>query len=261
MTDDVFTRSGGRPRRQQTVYVVLPAYNEESRIGQLLDRIDTAMWEEGFSYRVIVIDDGSHDATVKIVQDYSSRMPIMLKRHDVNQGLGAAIRSGLIIAMGLAAARDIIVTMDADNTHTPGLIVHMVRMIREGCDVVIASRYRPQSQTYGVPVMRRCISYAGSLLCRWVLPIQGVRDYTSGFRAYRADVLGGAVQQYGGDFLDQEGFQCMVDILFKLRRLRLIFGEVPMILRYDLKHDASKMNVMKTARATLLLLLKRRLGK
>jgi len=260
MTDEGSARGGRRPAQRQTVHVVLPAYNEESRIGALLDRIDMAMWEEGFSYRVIVIDDGSHDATPTIVHDRGLHMPILLKRHDTNQGLGSAIRDGLIIAMESAAERDIIVTMDADNTHTPGLIVHMVRMIREGCDVVIASRYQPQSQTYGVPVTRRFISYAGSLLCRWVLPIQGVRDFTSGFRAYRADVLSRAVQQYGGDFLDQDGFQCMVDILFKLRRLGLIFGEVPMILRYDLKQDASKMNVMKTARATLLLLLKRRLG-
>jgi dolichol-phosphate mannosyltransferase len=87
-----------------------------------------------------------------------------------------------------------------------------------------------------------------------------VRDFTSGFRAYKANVLSRAVQQYGRDFLDQDGFQCMVDILFKLRRLRLVFGEVPMILRYDLKQDASKMNILKTSYATLMLLLKRRLG-
>ncbi|MBI3620819.1 MAG: glycosyltransferase family 2 protein [Nitrospirae bacterium] len=260
MTDEVSAQGGRRPMQRQTVHVVLPAYNEESRIGALLDRIDMAMWEEGFSYRVIVIDDGSRDATAAIVRDHGSHMPILLKRHETNQGLGAALRDGLIIAMESAAERDIIVTMDADDTHTPGLIVHMVRMIREGCDVVIASRYQPQSQTYGVPVTRRFFSYAGSLLCRWVLPIQGVRDFTSGFRAYRADVLSRAVQQYGGDFLDQDGFQCMVDILFKLRRLRLIFGEVPMILRYDLKQGASKMNIMKTARETLMLLFKRRFG-
>jgi dolichol-phosphate mannosyltransferase len=260
MTDDVSAQGGRRPGQRQTVHVVLPAYNEASRIGALLDHIDVAMGDEGFSYRVIVIDDGSRDATSTIVRDRGAQMPILLKRHDANQGLGAAIRDGLIIAMESAAERDIIVTMDADDTHTPGLIVHMVRMIREGCDVVIASRYQPQSQVYGVPVTRRFISYAGSLLCRWLLPIQGVRDFTSGFRAYKANVLSRAVQQYGRDFLDQDGFQCMVDILFKLRRLRLVFGEVPMILRYDLKQDASKMNILKTSYATLMLLLKRRLG-
>jgi dolichol-phosphate mannosyltransferase len=259
MTHERSADGGQQPRRRQTVHVVLPAYNEESRIGTLLERIDLAMWEEGFSYQVIVIDDGSHDATAKIVQSYRARMPIVMKRHEVNQGLGATIRDGLVLALESAAERDLIVTMDADDTHAPGLIVHMVRMIREGCDVVIASRYQPQSQSYGVPLLRRFVSYAGSWLCRCVLPIQGVRDFTSGFRAYRAEVLGKAVARYGREFVDQDGFQCMVDILFKLRRMRLVFGEVPVILRYDLKRDASKMPLMKTARATFWLLLKRRL--
>lgn len=261
MTDNFSTKDGRKLRERQKVYVVLPAYNEESRIGKLLDRIDEAMWEEGFSYQVIVVDDGSHDTTAKIVNEYCSHIPILIKQHKANQGLGPTIRDGLIIAMELATDRDIVITMDADDTHTPGLIVRMVRMIREGCDVVIASRYQPQSQTYGVPWLRRFVSYAGAFLCRCVFPTQGVRDFTSGFRAYRANVLCEAVEQYGSHFVDQDGFQCMVDILLKLRRLRLIFGEVPMILRYDLKQDASKMKIMKTARLTLMLLLKRRFGR
>jgi dolichol-phosphate mannosyltransferase len=133
-------------------------------------------------------------------------------------------------------------------------------MIREGHDVVIASRYQPQSQTYGVPWVRRLTSYAGSLLIRCLFPTRGVRDFTCGYRTYRADVLRFAMRQYGDHFVDQDGFECMVDILLKLRRLRVIFGEVPIILRYDLKQSGSKMRLLKTARSTLMLLLQRRCG-
>jgi dolichol-phosphate mannosyltransferase len=66
------------------------------------------------------------------------------------------------------------------------------------------------------------------------MPIRGVRDYTCGYRAYRGRVLRQAFQRYGDDFINQEGFQCMVDILLKLRKMDVIFGEVPLILRYDL---------------------------
>jgi dolichol-phosphate mannosyltransferase len=62
-------------------------------------------------------------------------------------------------------------------------------------------------------------------------------------------------------FVDQEGFQCMVDILLKMRRMPdLVFGEVPLILRYDLKQGESKMRLFRTARKTLRLLFERRFG-
>lgn len=258
MNDDVSSKFYRKSRLQQTVHVVLPAYNEEPRIGKLLARLDEAMCEAGLSYNVIVVDDGSDDATAKIVNEYCRHMPIVMNQHKVNQGLGAAIRDGLLMAVASAADRDVIVTMDADDTHTPGLILRMVRMIREGYDVVIASRYHPEAQTYGVPLVRRFMSYAASFLFRCVFPTRGVHDFTCGYRAYRADVLRMAIGKYGSYFVDQDGFQCVVDILLKLRGMGLIFGEVPMILRYDLKQGKSKMKVIKTARSTLMLLLWRR---
>ena len=130
----------------------------------------------------------------------------------------------------------------------------------EGHDVVIASRYREGSRAVGVPLLRRVMSTGASWLFRTVFPIHGVRDYTCGYRAYRAQVLKDAIARYGDQFFDQDGFQCMVDILLKLSRMHLIFGEVPFILRYDYKEGSSKMNVGKTVRDTLGLMWKRRLG-
>lgn len=98
------------------------------------------------------------------------------------------------------------------------------------------------------------------LLFRIVFPTPGVRDYTCGYRAYRAEVIQDAIQHYGNEFLNQDGFQCMVDILLKLRRRNLIFAEVPFILRYDQKEGATKMRIGSTVRKTLSLLVKRRLG-
>lgn len=244
-----------QPRR---VFVVLPAFNEALRIEKLLHHIDEAMVESSFPYRVIVVDDGSTDATASIVRQCAGRMPIVLERHAVNLGLGKTIHDGLLTATGLADERDIIITMDADDTHTPGIILRMVRMITEGYDVVIASRYRRESLTIGVPAARRFLSFAASLLMRALFPIRGVRDYTCGYRAYRAQVIKKAVELYGRDFLDQDGFQCMVDILLKLRNMHLIFGEVPFILRYDFKEGGTKMKIGMTMRKTLLLIFKRR---
>jgi dolichol-phosphate mannosyltransferase len=251
----------GLERKPRQVHVVLPAYNEARRIGKLLRRIDEDLREAGIAYRVLVLDDGSTDDTAAIVSHCARDMPVVLERHDKNQGLGAAIRDGLSLAAAGAADRDVIVTMDADDTHAPGLIVRMVRMVREGHDVVIASRYQPGARTIGVPWPRRLLSYGGSWLCRVLLPIPGVRDFTCGYRGYRAKVIKQALAEYGPRFVDQEGFQCMVDILFKLRNQRLVFGEVPLILRYDLKEGGTKMRVGATIVSTLGLLLRRRFGR
>jgi dolichol-phosphate mannosyltransferase len=159
-----------------------------------------------------------------------------------------------------ASDDDIVVTMDADETHTPGLILSMVRMIREGHDVVVASRYQRGSRVYGLGAHRILISWAASLLLRLLFPIRGIRDYTCGYRAYRGAAFKYAINEYGNDFVDQDGFHCMVDILLKLRSLPLVFGEVPLILRYDRKKGASKMRLLRTSIYTLRLLCIRRLG-
>jgi len=248
----------GRPSPEPQpprIIVALPAYNEELNLGNLLQRISDTLTEAQLHYSILVVDDGSRDRTPEILREYARVMPLIVETHPRNLGLGAALRDGLKGATQAAGARDIVVTMDADESHSPGLILRMVQMIREGYDVVIASRYQPGSRVHGLTLFRVWISWAAGLLFRAVFPTPGVRDYTCGFRAYRAEALRQAYARYGDSLVDQEGFQCMVDVLLKMRRLPLVFGEVPMLLRYDLKKGSSKMRLMKTSLATLGLLL------
>ena len=246
--------------RSFKIIVVLPAYNEQENIGGLLESIARAAADDFLNYKVVVVDDGSTDQTAAILADFEKRVPLVVFRHVKNQGLGATIRDGLYAATKMAGPDDIIISMDADETHSPGLMASMVRKIKEGHDVVIASRYQPGAQVVGLALHRMWISSLASILFRAVFPPRGVRDYTCGFRAYRGTALRAALDRYGEKFIDQQGFQCMVDILLKMRRLPLVFGEVQMILRYDLKKGASKMRLVKTAATTLRLLALRRMG-
>lgn len=238
------------PRR--LIWIVLPAFNEEFGLPALLTRIDESLSDEGLAYRVIVVDDGSTDRTFEVATEAARALPITVERHGVNQGLGATVRDGMLMVCKEGSERDILVTLDADNTHTPGLIARMVRMVREGHHVVIASRYRPGSRVRGVPLLRRLLSHGASLMMRVLFPTKGVRDYTCGFRAYDVGVLKRITSESGDSFFDQDGFQVMVDILLKIRREPdVIFGEVPLILRYDQKEGESKMDIGATMRRTL----------
>jgi dolichol-phosphate mannosyltransferase len=241
------------------ITVVLPAYNESESIGLLLSRIDDFMRKRHYPIRVIVVDDGSRDKTA---QNARASMPeALIISHEVNKGLGEAIKTGLLAAIDVSSDKDVIVTMDSDDSHAPALIGKMVDKIDEGCDVVIASRYLPESRVVGVSYYRRVLSDGASFLFRVMHPIDGVRDYTCGYRAYRAVVLKQAFEHWGDEFVNQTGFSVMVDILLKLSRLNIVFAEVPVILRYDRKPGASKMNVRKTVVQTLKLLIKHRFWK
>ncbi len=240
------------------IWMVLPAYNEEDALPQLIDSLVDQLREENREFEILVVNDGSEDRTWEVAEAYSGKAPIRLYNNETNRGLAETLRTGLLEALKLAAKDDIIITMDADNTHPAGLVIRMVRLIREGNDVVIASRYRKGSYVRGLPLSRRFLSYGASWLCRLLFPIRGVRDYTCGYRAYRVTALSQLISRYGEDFISEKGFASMVDILLRLWEQELIFTEVPLILRYDLKPGRSKMNVSRTINETLNLLVRRR---
>ena len=241
------------------IKIVLPAFNEEETILPLIMDIKRILGERFNDFEVIVVNDGSTDNTAKIVSELNLHI-LKLVEHNRNKGLSESIKTGLLYALKNFDENDIIVTMDADNTHSPGLIHRMSTFIEEGNDVVIASRYRPGARVIGMTLARKTISFGGNMLLRLLFPTRGVKDYTSGYRAYRAGVLSRAFELWKNSFVNEPGFSCQVDILLKLRKMRVIMNEVPLILRYDQKESASKMNVTSTMIDTLKLVVKRLIG-
>lgn len=243
------------------IAIVLPAYNEESSITLLIEhirKIARKRLPEGV--KIIVVDDGSTDNTTACIQALASS-DLVLVQHPNNRGLGEAIKTGLLYALNLSPEVEVIVTMDSDNTHTPGLLMRMIMALDEGSDVVVASRYRPGARTIGLSWHRWLLSLGMSWMFRLLLPIPGVHDYSCGYRAYRAELLRLAFQKWDNQFISQSGFSCMVDILLKLNHLKAIITEVPMILHYDYKQGKSKMNVRKTIFETLALAWREKLDR
>jgi dolichol-phosphate mannosyltransferase len=240
------------------VVLALPAYNEERALPLVLAAFERQVLSAGLAASIVVVDDGSTDGTCRVAEEWSSRLPVRVVRHAANRGLGETIEDALRAAAATADPGDVIVSMDADNTHPPELIPAMVRLIAEGCDVVIASRYRRGSKVVGVSAFRQLMSYGARFLFQVFLPTPGVRDFTCGFRAYRAGLLQQAFQRYRGRLVTERSFACMLEILLRLREMGARMCEAPMILRYDLKVGASKMKVWPTVLTSLRLALRHR---
>ena len=249
-TDDSCAANANAGRR---VRVVLPAYNEEEALSLFLGEIVETLTDAGVDHEVLVVDDGSADRTADVVRDASLSMPVRLIQHEQNQGLAAAIRTGLSAGAEGANAGDLIVTMDADRTQRPDAILKMLEKVDAGYDFVIASRYRRGASVVGVPWHRNMLSLGGRALFQTLFPTRGVRDYTSGARAYRVGMLQQMIGRYGDNLVSEEGFSCMVDVLLKARAMKAKFAEVPLTLRYDYKPGLSKMSVLSNVWETLCL--------
>lgn len=237
------------------IYIVLPAYNEAEDLGELICGIDESMGRQKLAYRTIVVDDGSTDTTCALAMSFKGKYPVDVIQHQVNKGLGEAIKTGLTYVAKVANPDDVLVVMDADNTHSPDFIGQMNAKIQEGADLVLASRYRKDSRIIGLSLYRNFLSNGASFLFRTFLPVRGVRDYTNGFRAYKVSLVRKAFEKYGDGFVTERGFSCMVDILIKLGRLSPIIEEVPFTLYYNKKKGCSKMDIGKSVKTTLKLLI------
>jgi dolichol-phosphate mannosyltransferase len=216
------------------------------------------MRELDADYEVVVVNDGSRDRTANILADLSLRYPVQVITHRINRGLGETARDGFEYVAEHGDRSDIVVRMDCDDTHDPKYIVPMVEKLRQGYEVVIASRYAPGGDQIGVDWYRRTISRCANLLMKTVFPMRGVWEYTSGFRAYRVALIQDAIQIYGNYFIDLKGmgFTGTVEKLIKCRQMGANVGEVGFVLRYDQKLSASKVVTSLTTLGYLTLIAK-----
>ena len=226
-----------------TIWIALPAYNEEATIPALFPRFAEVFPDQRVHYQIVLYNDGCTDQTVARALEWKPRLAIEVIGKAVNMGLGEGLRCLIRHVAEHGKADDVMFIMDCDDTHHPRQFADMLSALERGHDVVIASRYRRGSRVAGVPLHRQLLSFGATMLFKTLHNCRGVLDYTCGFRGYRVGLLQRARDKYGERLIEERGFACMVELLLKLNRVGARMVEIPIDLRYDLKQSASKMDV------------------
>ena len=190
------------PTEFRRLSVVIPAYNEERFVAQLVDkvlRVDLSRF--GITKQVIVVDDGSRDRTAEIVRGIAG---VTLHQLERNSGKGAAVRAGIAFADG-----DLIMIQDADLEYEPDDYIPMLdELIRSGADAVYGSRYMPQpgesaakheGQSWPAYLGGRSLS-----VVQWWFTGQYLTDTVTALKLFRAPAIKGLELLTNGFELDHE---------------------------------------------------------
>jgi dolichyl-phosphate beta-glucosyltransferase len=163
-----------------TYSIVIPAYNESARIASTLERIMAFASERRWNVEVIVVDDGSTDATSGIVRDYAAKHPQLRQiENPGNRGKGYSVRNGMLHAQG-----DLLLFSDADLSSPITEAPKLFDAIGRGADIVIGSRWlKPDLQTQRQPPRRQFFGRIFNLLLRMVLGLH-FKDTQCGFKAF-----------------------------------------------------------------------------
>ena len=223
------------------VYFLIPSYNDSENFENLFKNIKVAIF--GRNYRILIVDDGSTDATHETVKRLSKKFPVSRIGYPTNRGPGYAFRYGFNHLIPKLTEGDLVVTMEADNTSDFGILPKMMEVAGD-FDVVVASPYAFGGKFVAVPIARRVLSFAANWLDSLIFRVKGVGTYSSFYRVYRSSILKKVKDVYGDKFITENGFGVFVEFLVKLNLIGAKIREVPASVDWSRKRGKSKMKII-----------------
>jgi len=195
--------------------VVIPVFNEELTIGNVIERLTAVAQKIGFKYEIIVVDDCSADRSLEISKSHSVKV-FSLKTH---MGKGYTLRAGFAKAKG-----EIITTIDSDGSHRPEELPQLLTPILQNkADLVIGSRYSSRK-----PVVAKKLNFAGVRLFNFLIKILTRADFSdsqSGYRVMKASVLRNVRLKSSGYEIESEMLVKTVQQGFRVTEVPISFEQ------------------------------------
>jgi glycosyltransferase involved in cell wall biosynthesis len=239
------------------IHAVVPVLNEEPNISGLVSRLKEAL-NPFAPYRVVFVDDGSTDGTVRVLSGGGPEIETV--SHPRNLGPGAAFRTGFHHVFKTLGPGDLILTLEGDGTSDLGILPRMLgRMRNEGDDIVLASCYLFGGGIKGTAVHRVGLSHIANGLVKQTLGLSGLATLSSFFRLYQGRALIRLREKFGDSLFEFDGFESQIEILHLAAKLGFRISEVPMVLDGSRRIGKSKMKVLRTSLAYLRLIARYRL--
>ncbi|MCX6816776.1 MAG: glycosyltransferase family 2 protein [Candidatus Beckwithbacteria bacterium] len=208
------------------VIICIPTYNEKDNIASTIDGLEESFKKipPRHQLQILVIDDHSPDGTAAIVSEKKAQYGnVVLLPNKEKKGLGAAYIKAFKYAMEKLSA-DVVFEYDADGSHQPQYIPGMIKVLDEGADVVIGSRYvQGGSMPADWGLHRKFLSYFGNFIARFVLFTPQYKDMTTGYRGTKTKWL----KQLDLDNLFSKQFAYKIQLYYELHRLGAKIVEYP----------------------------------
>lgn len=225
------------------IRIIIPFYNEGENVARVFGFIRGALGSKKFI--IYAVNDGSRDATLKILEENKGKYGMVIINHPKNLGVASAFRSGLERVNKEAKSGETILIMEGDGTSEARLIPKIVERIKGGADIVIASRYVEGGGYRAFPLMRLILSRMANLILSLRFPYPGVRDYTIFYRGYSQRIIKKGLGRYKKNLIQSKYFTANSEILTKFFRFKPKVEEVPFVYDYSLKRGASGLAIKK----------------
>jgi glycosyltransferase involved in cell wall biosynthesis len=231
------------------IYVCIPSYNEAPTVGLLLWKVRQVFAGFPREYQMLVLDDGSDDATPEVLERYTRVLPLTVIRHQTRRGYAASVEELLRQAVDRTdrPKRDAAILMHADFAHGPNFIPDLVRRIESGADIVIA-----ESKLEGEPSRaRRLVRRLAPVVLRGAVTVPGVSDVVSGFAIFRLITLRNAFRNQPSPLLTTEGWAANAELYDRAARHARRLETIDTVERRDLRQRPSRMNTWDAALSVL----------
>lgn len=212
--------------------IIVPAYDEEVLITNTLNGLQSYMQNRSERYEILVVDDGSQDATVTCIRNWHKQNPVELRLllNETNRGKGFSIRRGVMESHG-----QYVLFIDADLPYELDAIDAFLQALRNGFDLAVGSRVLPGSEVKGVPVIRFIAGQVFSWLERFVLST-GTADTQCGFKGFTSAAAKDIFRR-----LTIDGFGFDVEMFFVARKLK--YRIQPIAVQMIDRHRASRVRL------------------